>query len=156
MARIIITQPDSVGAPHIHEVHLLHDEGRHAFAGFNVTEKDGGRTLHVSSFLARDGSQPPGVHWFRDFAAKYFPRGEVVEGFRLGEDGKLTPWSYRFRLASPPVFDPRWHLVSPEVWGWAVLGLLIGAGAFGVAWLLSWGLTSLIDAALAVRWGSKL
>ena len=136
MTRVVITQPDEDGAPHIHEVHLLPDDGRHAFAGFNVTELDKGRLLRVSAFMARDGSEPPGVHWFRDFAAEQFPRGEIVAGTRMGEDGILRAWSRRYRSEPLPVSaEPRVLLTEPEVWRWAALfiGVLLFIG------IATWG-----------------
>jgi len=153
VTRVVITQPDPDNAPHIHEVHLLPDEGRHAFAGFNVTEKDGGRLLRVSAFMARDGSEPPGVHWFRDFAAEQFPRGEIVAGTRMGEDGVLRAWTRRFRAEPLPVSaEPRALLTEPEVWRIAAIMCLavIIAGALG--WALWAGFYAMIDAADTVRW----
>jgi hypothetical protein len=100
MIRVIITQPDADRAPHIHEVRLHRADSRHFFACFNVTERDEGRELHVSMFLARDGAKPPPVSWWRDFAAKHFPRGESVGSDRMDDDGKRRPWLYRFRQSS--------------------------------------------------------
>lgn len=154
MTRVVITQPDEDGAPHIHEVHLLPDDGRHAFAGFNVTELDKGRLLRVSAFMARDGSEPPGVHWFRAFAAEHFPRGEIVAGKRMGDDGELRPWKYRFR--EPTFAEPRAMLLYSEVWriaAWVSLAVIIGAA---LAWAFWAGISALLDTAETVRWNQDV
>lgn len=95
--RVIITQPDEIGAPHIHEVHVFTAEGRHFSSSFNVTEFKGGTVLRVSMFSARDGSTLPGHRWFRKFAAKYFPKGHTVCWSRLNDKGNFDDMEYRYR-----------------------------------------------------------
>ena len=149
MTRIVRTQI----APNIYEINLLKEGSRHVYLGFNVIELDEGRTLEISRFLARDGSDPPSVRWFRAFALEYFPKAEVVTGRRMDKEGELRSWSYRFR--QPPIAsEPRVFLENPEVWRWAAvisLALILSlAGGF----LLWQGLVSLSEAASSVNWTS--
>ncbi len=101
MIRAVITQPDALAAPHVHAVRLHYAPTattRHFDACFLVTELDQGTTLHVSMFLARATVKPPGVRWWRDFAAQYFPRAECVSSERLDPAAQARrPWLYRFR-----------------------------------------------------------
>lgn len=86
-------------APHIHEVKLHRAGDRLFFGSFNVTELDGGRLIRTSALNIRDGSRPPGVHWWRDFAAVYFPRAEFAQHARLTAGGLV--WREPIHLKAP-------------------------------------------------------
>jgi hypothetical protein len=86
MIRVVITDLER----HIHEVRLHRGHDRHFFASFNVTELEDGRVIRTSALNIRDGSSPPGVHWWRAFAAEHFPRAAFALHARMTSAGLVT------------------------------------------------------------------
>jgi hypothetical protein len=91
-------------------VRLMNADGVTFHTVFVVSPE--GRGLKVMGLLTL--GKPPGAYWWRDHAAKHFPRGETVTWERMEADG-LRPVTMRLK---PPRLSPwrrYWHACVREL-----------------------------------------
>lgn len=92
--------------------HLMNADGISADTLFDVTARPWSRTLRVTGL--KTSTRIPNIYWWRDEAAKRYPRADTVIYERMTPEG-LVSEKWAIRPVKPSLWQRYWRLVVPHL-----------------------------------------